>query len=71
LVRAKLTEAGFGTRRYFYPALNRLPYVTGGAMPVAEDAASRVLCLPMFADLSVGDASRIADRLRTALLESA
>lgn len=35
-------------RRYFYPALNQLPYVTYQAMPVTEDIAKRVLCLPVF-----------------------
>jgi dTDP-4-amino-4,6-dideoxygalactose transaminase len=39
-------------RRYFYPALNKLPYVKYHPMPVAEDIASRVMCLPMFHQLS-------------------
>ncbi len=42
-------------RRYFYPALNTLPYVHGARRtpcPVAEDAAQRVLCLPMYSDVS-------------------
>ena len=39
-------------RRYFYPSLSSLPYVEGQATPVCEDIASRVLCLPLYYDLS-------------------
>lgn len=34
-------------RRYFFPVLNQLPYLTGEACPIAESIASRVLCLPL------------------------
>lgn len=42
-------------RRYFYPALTKVDYLNPGnqACPVAEDLASRVLCLPLFSDLSL------------------
>lgn len=35
-------------RRYFYPVLSQLDYVTPQTVPVAEDIAKRVLCLPLF-----------------------
>lgn len=35
-------------RRYFYPVLSQLDYVTPQAVPIAEDLAKRVLCLPLF-----------------------
>lgn len=35
-------------RRYFYPSLNTLDFVAKKQMPVSEDIASRVLCLPLF-----------------------
>lgn len=38
-------------RRYFFPSLNRLNYITYTPMPVSEDIASRVLCLPLYHDL--------------------
>ncbi len=51
--KAKLEKEGIGTRRYFYPSLNTLPYLTSTQpCPVAEDIASRVLCLPLYPDLS-------------------
>jgi dTDP-4-amino-4,6-dideoxygalactose transaminase len=40
-------------RRYFNPSLNKLPYVTYKEMPVSEDISTRVLCLPLYFDLSV------------------
>ncbi|MEY4988138.1 MAG: hypothetical protein RL567_1917 [Bacteroidota bacterium] len=39
-------------RRYFYPALNELPYLTYQACPVAEDIAKRIVCLPLSAEIS-------------------
>lgn len=39
-------------RRYFYPSLSSLPYVDETQTPVSVDIASRVLCLPLYYDLS-------------------
>ncbi len=39
-------------RRYFYPSLNRLDYVQHYPCPVSEDVAPRVLCLPLYHQLS-------------------
>ena len=37
------------TRRYFYPSLNKLPYLKyTNNCPVSEDIALRVLCLPFY-----------------------
>lgn len=38
-------------RRYFYPALTRLPYIHGQSCPIAEDISERVLCLPLWPDM--------------------
>lgn len=39
-------------RRYFYPSLNRLPYLsTDYECPVSEDIVGRILCLPMYPEL--------------------
>lgn len=35
-------------RRYFFPTLNQLDYVSKQNTPVAEDIASRILCLPLY-----------------------
>lgn len=49
---AELKAHDIAPRRYFYPALNTLSYVEYHACPVAESVAARVLCLPLFYDLT-------------------
>lgn len=39
-------------RRYFYPALSTLNYVYAQRVPIAEDVACRVLCLPLYDELT-------------------
>ncbi len=39
-------------RRYFYPSLNQVNYVEHTPCPVSEDIAPRVLCLPLYHQLS-------------------
>ena len=64
---ARLVDDGIQTRRYFWPSLNRLSWPRRTACPVSEDIASRVLCLPLYADLARSDVRQIAVRLRAAL----
>ncbi|KQT17870.1 aminotransferase DegT [Chryseobacterium sp. Leaf404] len=41
------------TRRYFYPSLaNTLPYLDKKKFEVTDDIAARVLCLPLYVDLT-------------------
>lgn len=47
------------TRRYFYPSLNNLPYVNNVSQPNSESISKRVLCLPLFHDLSLIDVNKI------------
>ncbi len=42
-------------RRYFYPSLNKLPYLQSGKMEVSESIAARILCLPLYVGLSEGE----------------
>jgi len=48
---AQLNERNVFPRRYFYPSLNRINYIDGKSMPVAESSAQRVLCLPLYVGL--------------------
>ncbi|MFL5607955.1 MAG: DegT/DnrJ/EryC1/StrS family aminotransferase [Gemmatimonadaceae bacterium] len=60
-VKAHLEANGVMARRYFYPSLSGgLPYVAPGVVPVARDAAERVLCLPLYTGLSGAQVDRIA-----------
>lgn len=46
-------------RRYFYPSLNELPYLSYQKCPVSEDIARRIACLPLSAEISPNDVQRI------------
>jgi dTDP-4-amino-4,6-dideoxygalactose transaminase len=39
-------------RRYFYPSLNQLNYVDEQKCPISEDISRRILCLPLYFDLT-------------------
>jgi dTDP-4-amino-4,6-dideoxygalactose transaminase len=47
-------------RRYFYPSLNKLNYVEYCDCPVAESISNRVLCLPLYHELSTSEQEMIA-----------
>lgn len=51
-VKSALEKNEIFPRRYFYPVLSTLDYVTAKSNPVAEDIASRILCLPLYFELS-------------------
>lgn len=51
-VQKKLNENDIFPRRYFYPSLNKIEYTKGMSMPVSENIASTVLCLPLYAGLT-------------------
>lgn len=59
-IKDVLNKAGIYPRRYFYPSLNKLSFNTGNNCPIAESISERVLCLPLYNDLSLEDAERIA-----------
>lgn len=51
-MKRSLEEYEIFTRRYFYPSLNNLPYVNREDTPIAEDISRRILCLPLYHELS-------------------
>jgi dTDP-4-amino-4,6-dideoxygalactose transaminase len=62
-VLAALKALNIFPRRYFYPALNTLPYVDYQICPVAEDIARRVICLPLFHELRKSDQITMSDAI--------
>lgn len=66
-VMAVLTAKNIHPRRYFYPALSRLPYLPGQSCPIAEDIAERVLCLPLWAEMPDDLAEQIAALVNKAM----
>ena len=51
-VMATLEGESIHPRRYFYPSLNKLPYLKDVTeCPISEDVSTRILCLPLFPGL--------------------
>ncbi len=58
-------------RRYFYPSVNTFTkLVPSVSMPVSEDIASRILCLPLYFTLSMEDIDRIIGIIKAKLIAS-
>jgi len=50
--RNKMKSLAIFPRRYFYPSLNKLPYIDGTwECPVSESTSERILCLPIYPGL--------------------
>lgn len=66
----KLKNKGVNPRRYFYPLISEFSMYKGLAssqaenLPVAIEAASKVLCLPIYPDLSLEKVEEICDIIR-------
>jgi dTDP-4-amino-4,6-dideoxygalactose transaminase len=62
----KLKDVGIYARRYFYPLITDFPMYRGlpsagrENLPVATQAAQRVLCLPIYPNLGNDDVKRVA-----------
>lgn len=60
-LKSELDKNEIFTRRYFYPSLaSALPYLPKLELPITEDIAKRVLCLPFFYDLTFEEVELIA-----------
>lgn len=61
----KLKDQGINARRYFYPLISDFPMYRGmpsaqrDNLPVAVDAANKILCLPIYPALTDEDVSRV------------
>lgn len=51
-VMAELEANWIKPRRYFFPSLNTMKLYERDSLPISEDIASRILCLPLYFDLS-------------------
>ena len=59
-VFAVLKENDIYPRRYFYPSLNKLPYLkSASSCLIYEDICSRIACLPLYPELSDEIAAKI------------
>ncbi|MDI1305512.1 MAG: DegT/DnrJ/EryC1/StrS family aminotransferase, partial [bacterium] len=58
-VQKALNEQQIFPRRYFYPSLNTIGYLSGVEMPVSENIAPRIMCLPLSHEISEDDLQQI------------
>lgn len=63
-VKEGLAAQMVNTRRYFFPSLNQLPYVTGASCPISEDVSRRVLCLPFYQELTIDQVRWVCQLVR-------
>jgi len=61
----KLKDHGIFARRYFYPLISEFPMYRGMSsahrsnLPIANDVAEQVICLPIYPSLSIEQLSRV------------
>lgn len=66
-VFAEFKKNGIVPRRYFYPPLNKLPFVGDQDCPVAEGVSARILCLPLYVELEKSQVMNISGIIETLL----
>lgn len=71
-VQNLLLNKSIFARKYFYPGVHQFECYRDDAvsLPVTEDAATRVLCLPAGQDIGINDVQYICDALAEALAAS-
>ena len=67
-VAESLEERKIETRSYFRPSLSVLPYVYKTEMPIAASISDRVLCLPLFYDLTEQKIDQVSEEIERVLL---
>jgi dTDP-4-amino-4,6-dideoxygalactose transaminase len=66
-VQQVLNDNNIVPRRYFYPSLNTLPYLTKVAMPITDSIAPCVLCLPLYVGLTKSELEHIVNLINTVI----
>lgn len=63
-----LNKQNIFPRRYFYPSLNRLPYLDNyQGCPISENISLRIACLPLYSDLSNEEVIEISKLIKEVL----
>ncbi len=55
-------------RRYFYPSLSQLNYVNRTEVLISDSCSARILCLPLFHDLSSEQQHMIVDTIKKSIV---
>ncbi|MFZ5437840.1 MAG: DegT/DnrJ/EryC1/StrS family aminotransferase [Patescibacteria group bacterium] len=59
----RLNKKNIYPRRYFYPSLSELPYIKNQKMPISENISCRIVCLPLFHDISNEEIKSIVNEI--------
>jgi len=67
-VQKALNSEDIYPRRYFYPSLDTLDYINPSQFcRISRDIASRILCLPIYAELQTTDVHKICEIIKNRL----
>ncbi|WP_114781595.1 DegT/DnrJ/EryC1/StrS family aminotransferase [Botryobacter ruber] len=66
-VRDSLNASFIYPRRYFYPSLNTLNYISDQPAPVSEGISSKILCLPLYNGLNEREIEQITTIIAAAI----
>lgn len=68
-IQKALNKKEIFPRRYFYPSLDTLNYIEPKQnMPISRDISTRILCLPIYPELSMQDQLNIVNIIKKVLL---
>lgn len=56
-----LLKQNIYAKRYFYPSLNTLSFINGNSCPISESISKKILCLPLYHDLSLKTVEKIGN----------
>lgn len=60
-IKSALNAENIFPRRYFYPSLNKLPYVKDQNVPITDSISKRILCLPLSTQMTEESVERICN----------
>lgn len=60
-VKNHLEAKAIFPRRYFFPSLNTLPFIPYQSCPISEDISRRVICLPLYYELTIAEVEMICN----------
>jgi len=66
-VLTALKENQITARQYFCPSLNTVNFVHSAKMPISEDISSRIICLPLYGELTEQDLEKICSTVNATL----
>jgi dTDP-4-amino-4,6-dideoxygalactose transaminase len=64
-IQKSMNDAQIFPRRYFYPSLNRVPYLESQInMEISQNVASRAICLPLYLGIDSSDLKKIVKLIK-------